>query len=304
LMKHVKKIGVVVAILLLPLSLWYLLIKTNDFEVVIKAKTSPGTIYKNVLDWNKGLNKGTTSTNILKKTPFKNIVHSYHFESYNLEMDWHIHRVNDSISSVSIGINDLDNSLKTRVHKLLGTSPLEKLIAQEFSGFNTVLVNHIAQFRVAIDGQEESPEAYVAYVNIACHQDKKADNMIMNSTYINSFLQENGLKVVSNPFLEVVDWNIPTGQVNFNFCFPIEQGKNLPKHEEIQYKKVAAKKALKATFHGNYSYTDEAWFALYQYSQDHQIKRLNTITEIFYENPHTAGIKDIEWEAGIYMEVE
>jgi len=59
----------------------------------------------------------------------------------------------------------------------------------------------------------------------------------------------------------------------------------------------------KKAFYGNYSYTDEAWFALYEHLKNKQLLPFKSITEIFYENPHTTTEKDINWEAGIYMEI-
>ena len=303
-MSIIKKIAPIFSILILILSLWYFFVKTNDFEVVINAKTSPGTIYKSVLKWNKGLNKSNVSTDVTESEPFSSIIHTYNFEDYALEMDWKMDNLNDSITKVSIGINDLKNSLGSRFKKLLGISPVEELLDQEFSGFNTVLTSHLNDFSVKIDGEETTPASFVAYINITCDQSQKAFNMINNSSYINSFLKKNGFKIISNPFLEILDWDKKTGQLNFNFCFPIQQRNEMPLHESIKYKMVTAKKSLKATFHGNYTYTDEAWYALHEYIQDHQLKTANIITEIFYENPHVAAEKDINWEAAIYMEIE
>lgn len=297
-----------IAMLLLAISLlvlgWYLFVKANDFEVRIKVKGAPGSIYKNVIDWNKGLNKSNLEAVILEQIPFNKIVNTYNFEDHHLLMNWNIEAINDSISSALISIDELDHPIKTRIAKLLGSSPLEELIEQEFSGFNYVLVNSLDRFSVTVDSQTVAPEAFVAYMNLSCHQDKKAEYMIMNSLFINSFLQEQGWKVTSNPFLEILSWDKITGAINFNFCFPIDETKNMKSHETIKYKKVAARKAVKATFHGNYSFTDEAWYALHQHIEKNNLKPLNTIIEVFHENPHTVAATDINWEASIYMEIE
>lgn len=303
-MNRLKILGVVFTGLFLLLSIWYLFVKSNDFDIVIHAKTSPGTIYQSVLDWNTGLNKGDVSTVILKKRAFSQIVHTYIYESIQLEMDWTIIGVNDSISTVTIGVTDLNNSVRTRLHKLFASTPIEELIQQEFTGFNAMLISHLDEFDVKIIGREDTPERYVAYVNVSCFHDQKAAQMINNSTYINSFLQDNEIDLISNPFLEILEWNTNTGQLNFNFCFPINHRIDFPKHKTIKYKKVSSKKSLKATFHGNYSFTDKAWFALYAYVEDKPIVPLHTITEIFLENPHTTAEKDISWEAAIYLEIE
>ncbi|AXT62746.1 hypothetical protein D1816_21170 [Aquimarina sp. AD10] len=302
-MMHIKRIAFGCLISLLVFFAWYLFIKTYDFEVVIQAETSPGTVYHNVLGWNASLNKGNTKTVFSKKKPFENLIHTYDFESYKLEFDWKMHKINDSITKVFIGVNDLDKPIRTRIKKLLGISPIQTLIHQEFTGFNATLLSHLDQFKVVIDGEQKSPESFVAYVNISCNQNAKAVNMINNSTYINTFLKSHNLALKSNPFIEILDWNKNTGELNFNFCFPIEKLDDFPVHSEIKYKKVVAKKSLKATFQGNYSYIDRAWYALCQYTLDKQIKPLKTIIEVYHNNPHT-DVKDVKWTAEVYMEIE
>lgn len=291
--------------IILTVAGWYLLIKPNDFDVKINAQTSKGTVYKSIKGWTTSLNKGqTTKTKILEEIPFSKLTNEYIYENHKLQMEWEIKTVNDTLTKVYIGINDLDNSITTRIKKLFGSSPLEKLIEREFSGFNTVLIEHIKQFKVDIIGLDHTKESYIAYINISCKQHKKADNMIMNSTYLNSFLQENDIKVISNPFLEIMTWNKKTGDINFNFCFPINERKDLPTHKEIKYKKVSSMKALKANFYGNYTYTDEAWFMLAETLEKMLLNPKEKIIEIFFENPHTTVLKDIEWKAEVFMEVD
>jgi len=202
--KAMKKSGIILLALILVFLIWYLFIKTNDFEVVMNVRTSPGTVYHNVLGWNEGLNKSKTITVIHKKKPFSKLIHTYSFKSYKLEFNWEMNKMNDSVTKVLVGVNDLDRSLMTRVSKLFGNSPTEKLIHQEFSGFNTELLRHLDQFDVNINGKENSPEAFVAYVNISCHQNEKAAGMINNSTYINTFLKANNMTLLSHPFVEIL----------------------------------------------------------------------------------------------------
>jgi len=301
--KMIKKGVAGILILIFVSTIWYLFIKTNDFEVVIHVKGTPGTVYQNVLAWNKELNKEKTTTVFVEKKPFKKLIYTCHFESYQLVFDWEIDKISDSLTKVSVGINDLDRSFMTRVQKLFGSSPIETLIHQEFTGFNEELSRHLDLFNVAINGNEKSPEAFVAYVNISCYQNEKANRMIHNSTYINTFLKDNDIALLSNPFVEILYWNKNTGQLNFNFCFPIAQTDSFPSHNEIQYKKVQAKKSLKATFQGNYSYIDNAWYTLHQYTVDNEIRPMKTITEVYHNNPHT-DVKDANWTAAVYMEIE
>jgi len=298
-----KKSILVILVLCVTTLIWFLFTKTNDFTIVINAQTSPGTVYQNVLSWNAALNKSNMNTVFRKKIPFKKLMHTYNFEGHTLEFDWTIDKINDSITKVSIGINDLERPLMTRIEKLLGVSSVEKLIHKEFTSFNIELLALLDQFNVVVDGQEESPDTFVAYTNVSCHQDKKVSNMISNSININTFLKDNNILLISNPFVEILDWNKNTGQLDFNFCFPISAVDSFPLHKEIKYKKVHAKKSLKATFKGNYSYIDNAWYTLNQYTIDKKIKPLKTIIEVYHNNPHT-DVKDRNWSAAVYMEIE
>jgi effector-binding domain-containing protein len=303
-MSVLKKALLFFGVILLSTSIWYFFVKTNDFEVVIHIETAPGTVYQNILNWNKNLNADTKRTAITKKQPFHKITNTYKFEDRTLEFDWNIHKINDSVTKVSVGINDPDQSIATRFKKLIGNSTVAKLLDNEFSGFNEVLTNHVDRFDVVVEGEAESPEFYVAYINVSCAQEEKANNMISSSAYINAFLVNNDIKLLSNPFVEITDWSIDGGLINFNFCFPIEKQSDFPIHKEIKYKKVSAKKSVKATFYGNYSFSDNAWFTLYQYIKDNKLTRKESITEVFLNNPHTAGGKDSTWKALIYMEIE
>jgi len=67
-------------------------------------------------------------------------------------------KINDSITKVIVGVNSKNQSISTRIKKLTGTSPVKKLLDREFSGFNQVLLNHIKQFAITVDGEAKSPE--------------------------------------------------------------------------------------------------------------------------------------------------
>jgi len=61
----IKKIIISLLLICICFSVWYLYIKTYDYEVEITVKTNPGTIYHSVLNWNESLNKGNVT--ILKR---------------------------------------------------------------------------------------------------------------------------------------------------------------------------------------------------------------------------------------------
>jgi hypothetical protein len=302
-MNSFKKLIFVLLFAIVALVTWYVFIKANDFEVVIKVNTAPGTVYHHILGWNESLDEGETKTEFITKSPFERLVYTNQLESYNLQFDWRIKKINDSITKISIGVNDLNKSASTRIQKLFGTSPLEELISKEFTGFNAVLSKNLEQFKVVIKEKTISPESYAAYISTSCHQNEKALTMMGISTQINNFLKGNEIKLKSKPIVEITNWNRQTGNIDFNFCFPIEERESFPLHKEIKYKKVRARNSLKAAFKGNYSFTHNAWYALDQAAGEKKLKPLNTIIEVYDNNPHT-DVKDITWTASIFMEIE
>jgi len=176
-----------------------------------------------------------------------------------------------------------------------------KTIDQSY--FNTGLVKHLEEFKVHVDGLSTSPETYVAYVPIKSNQKDKAGKMISNSAYINTFLVAHNIKLQSHPFLEVTAWDINSTDLEFNFCFPIIKTDSLPVHEEIKYKQIQGKSSIKATFNGNYSISDRAWFGAHQYAEENDIKIKPALIEIFYNNPHL-GEDEMSWKSEAFIEID
>ena len=284
-------------------AIWYLFFMKNDYQYVINVKTSTGTCFQSILDWNKTMElKKSASYTINNKEEFNTIQQSMTLESYELELEWNIKRKTDSIVTIQLGVKNKTNAAQDRIEKILGTSKLETLLNEEITSFNTGIIKHLDAFKVHINGYEETPEAYVAYINVICTQKEKAAKMIMDSPYINTFLRDNNIKLLSNPFLEINSWNTQLDQLDFNFCFPISKTDSFPDHAEIKYKKVASKKAIKATFNGNYGISDRAWYALRDYAKENKIELKPSITEIFYNNPHH-GEDDMGWKAEAFFEI-
>lgn len=298
-MKH--KIFIFSSITVIVIVLWYLLIKPFDYNIVINTNTSQGTCFQSILDWNETLKKKRhISTEIDTKENFHSINQSIVLESYSLDLDWNIKIENDSTTTILLGVKNKTNSVKDRIEKFFGRSKLNEIINDEITSFNAGLLKHLDEFKVKVNGPEKSPETYVAYVNIKSNQKDKAGKMISNSPYINLFLQENNITLESHPFLEIKKWDANSTALNFNFCFPIKKTDSFPKHKDIKYKKVIAKPSIKATFNGNYSISDRAWYAIHQYAQNNNIKLKPSLIEVFSNNPHL-GEDEMNWKAEAYI---
>jgi effector-binding domain-containing protein len=290
------------SIIAVIIVLWSLLLKPYDYNIIINANTSQGTCFQSILDWNETLKKRRNiSTSIEGKENFKTINQSLILDSYSLDLDWNIKAKNDSTAIILLGVKNKTNSIKDRIEKLFGKSELKGIINDEITNFNAGLLRHLDKFKVKVNGLEKSPETYVAYVNIKSNQKDKAGKMISNSPYINLFLKKNKIKLVSHPFLEIKKWDANSTVLDFNFCFPIKKTDSFPVHKDIKYKKVVKKSSIKATFKGNYSISDRAWYAIHQYAKENNIKLKPTLIEVFYNNPHL-GEDEMNWKSEAYME--
>ncbi len=154
-----------------------------------------------------------------------------------------------------------------------------------------------------IEGKATFPKTNAAYVSIESLQDEKADEMIRNSEYIKSFLLLNDIELVSHPFVHIKHWDIKTGKIEYDFCFPIAQTDKFPTHEEIKYKVVEPMEAVKGSFFGNYSLSDRIWFELHAYAKRNQLEVEPVIIEQYHHNPHEGG-SSIDWKAEIFMKVK
>ena len=102
------------------------------------------------------------------------------------------------------------------------------------------------------------------------------------------------------PFLEVVEWQKGKDSLAFWFCFPIIQSDILPQHPEINFRNFYRKKALKATYNGNYISSDRAWYVLIDYAKQNDMEIYELPFEIFYNHPNMQG-NPLDWKAEVFM---
>ena len=121
--------------------------------------------------------------------------------------------------------------------------------------------------------------------------------------YLSQIMLKDGIEPKGTPFIEVTNWNQATDSITYNFCFPIKNKENLPQFPEVKYKRLYERKALKATYHGNYITSDRAWYRLLSYAQENGIEVINEPFEIFYNNPSTGG-NERNWKAEIFMPIK
>ncbi|WP_420603925.1 GyrI-like domain-containing protein [Flagellimonas sp.] len=288
----------IVAIIIIALS-WYLFIKPQDYQVNFKVKTTPGTINQAVKAWNTSMGdfksiEQQSLNNFIQQLAFNDSVHEYH---------WNVSPINDSLSQVKVNIKDAENSLTNKIQIPFSDTDFEKKSRKTLLAFNDFLNDHLKDFKVTLVGEEDLFSTACACIPVKTSQIEKAKGMMRNYSFLNSILFENKVELNGPPFVEVVDWDIKTDSLSYNFCYPIIRSENLPKHPDITYKRIFGKKALKAEYNGNYITSDRAWYALLNHAELNGIEIEKKPVEVFYNNPNMGG-NELQWKADIYLPIK
>lgn len=278
----------------------YLFIYPYDYIVRFEANTFPGTINQSVKLWHKTMGvKGTEITqdglyHLEQKVQVGDSVHLY---------KWDIEPLTDSTSRVTVRIKDMDHSLKNKILVPFTETEVEKLGIKYVSDFAENLNDHIDLFKVQIEGEAELPSTFYAYVNLKTSQHGKAGGMMDNYMLLSDILINNQVTMNGPPMIIVNQWDRERDSVDFNFCFPIIRSDHLPRHPKIQYKRIFPKKAIKASYNGNYITSDRAWYALLDYAEKNSLEVEDTPVEVFFSNPNMGG-NPVGWKAEVYLELK
>lgn len=278
---------------------WYLFIKPNDYIVRFNAPTTVGTVNQAIKSWqltqkNVKLLPSSSLDLIKQEITYGDSTHLY---------TWELKQLTDSTTKVILGTKDEANSLANRFKVAFGETFIQQRSEAVAKDFYEGLADHLDAFKITLEGESVSPPAYVAYVTIEGTQIQKAGGMMKNYGYLSTIMTKDGIEPKGAPFIEITKWNQKTDSITYNFCFPIKNKENLPEFPAIQYKRVFEKKALKATYNGNYITSDRAWYRLLAYAEKNNIEVEALPIEVFYNNPSYGG-NEKDWKAEIYMPIK
>ncbi len=300
-----KKIIIVLVVACLAFAAWYLFIKKHDYVITFNANTSARSAYNYVkskrfvdttsLQWNASI-KDT----ILSKSMVQEVV----LDDEKIILDWTFNNIADTITKVDVGIVSEDHSWRNRIQALTGNSNSVKLVKSELIRLRGEFLKYTNSFVVVIDGESETPEMQVISTREEGQKELKAKMMINANAYLYPKLTENQITQDGSPFVKITNWDIKKDKIVFDFGVPIVRKDTLPDTiPNIKFDKIKSQKALKATFYGNYSISDEAWLALLMYAEKNNIPVEHKPLEVFYNNP-MAGGNQLEWKAEIFLPVK
>lgn len=296
-----KKIALLLGLLFSLFLVWYLFLKKSDYCISFKVKAATGIIFQGVQEWSFAQSVSQKETYItLEKKNFDFIKQEMNKGNTRMEYTWEMKSINDSVTSINVSIKDFNNSIYNRLTAPFFSTSFKVEQIKKITSFKDALENHIKNFKVKIEGEGSSEDTYVAYINLKSVMQEKAQTMIRNDEIITGYLQQNKIKIIGSPYVEIVNWNQDTETLNFNYCFPIEKDAAIVKSEVVHFKTIPALKGLKATYYGNFRTSDRAWFTLLDYAKKNDIKLDNKPLEHFLANPFNGG-NELEWETKIII---
>ena len=297
-----KKIILILSVGFSLLLAWYLFIKESDYCITFTAKTATGTIFQGINEWSAARKKGKNENyTILEKRNYVFIKHFMKNGNVEMEYTWDMKSVNDSMTSVTIGIKDLNHSLYNRLTVPFYSTNFKNEQIEKIKSFKTGLEDHIDDFKIRIDGEKTSKEIYVAYIALESVVQEKAQTMIGYDAEIVGYLDRNKIKIIGfRPYLEITNWDQDKETVSFNYCFPISKDTKYVPDKNVKFKTIPTLKGIQATYYGNFRTSDKAWFAILDYAKKNNIKLENKPLEHFLDNPFNGG-NELEWKTEIII---
>lgn len=296
-----KKIIIACSAFLSLFLIWYLFIKKTDYSISFKVNAATGTVFQGIQEWSnaQGL-KDSEKYVILEKRNFDFIKQEMTKKEVQMHYTWDITPINDSVTKVNVGIKDLNHSWYNKVTAPFFNTEFKQEQIKKITDFKKGLSEHLKNFKVRIDGEGESEETFVAYINLKSVLQEKARYMIANDALITGFLFENQIKIIGRPYLEIVKWDLDKETIDFNYCFPVEKPTKNIVNDVVKFKTLPVVKGLKATYYGNFRTSDRAWFALFDYAKKKNLKLENKVLEHFLSNPFNGG-EELQWETKIII---
>lgn len=286
-------------------AVWYLFIKSWDYQIFFTVKTQPGVVYQGIHDWyewnGKTIQKG--KIRVSEQEPWKHIQTVLELNDTTLTFNWDLKQKNDSVTRVKVGVSDKKRKIYNRIRVPFVNTLFEKSITKNTLLLKNNIEKTAGSFRFKFIGIDTIKEVSCVYVSTKSTVRGKAYEMMDYVILLNQFVKGNKLGLNGEPMILINKWDPAIDSIQFDFCFPILHPELMPEDPLIKLKTVSMPKALKGDFYGNYSISDMSWHRLFEEAKTANTKTTGQILEVFYNDPHSGG-NDMEWKAGIFMGIE
>lgn len=287
-----------VAVALVAL-VYYVFIRSYEYEVKFKATTTPGDIIETIRIWNRSMD----NSKITAIDSFSTLNQTIQWNKRTYTYKWNFAVVNDSVTKVNAQISEPDHMWLNKLLVPFTDQPIEKDAGEIGNLFYKVLMEHLKITRVEVKGLAQLDSSFCVCSELKTDQVGKANGMMKDFILLTSFLEKFNLKSKGAPVVRVQEWSHSKGSLEFDFCFPIEKSDSLPIVDLLTYKSFGRQLAVKAEFRGNYITSDRAWYALIDYADKNGYKISGLPIEYFYDNPNL-GMNEKNWKAEVFLPIE
>lgn len=297
-----KRIFGIITLIGLGFALWYFTIKPHDYNISFKTRTSTGHVYTELINWGK-VTEMPSATSVRSKSPYRHVVHQLEVDNQVYEIDWDITPLNDSVTEVKAGISQPGKGFINRLLIPFQDTAYEQTTLDLVLDYKSFLDESTKQFSITINGEEASPEQLCVCTRSETTPEKKAFSMMRDYSYLSGFIASNGLTANGRPLVEVIDLDEENRMLEFNFCFPVKPTEQRPESPDIFFRALTSSKAIKATYHGDYRFSEKSWYRLFEYAEKHGEKYKKAPIEIYHNNPNMGG-DALKWTTTIYLPLE
>lgn len=278
---------------------YYLFIRSYEFEVSFKATTTPGDVIETIRLWNRSL----PDAEIAEVDSFARLDQTIRWQNRTYTYGWRFEVVDDSITRVNIRISEPGQQLMNKMLVPFTQRPIEKDADEIARQFYDILKMHLDITRVEVKGLAQLDSAFCVCTGLETKQIDKANGMMKDFVLLTSVIEKFNLKSKGAPTVRVREWSHNQGKLKFDFCFPISKTDSLPSVDSLFYKSFGKQLTLKAEFRGNYITSDRAWYSLIHYADKNGYKISGLPIEYFHDNPNM-GLNERNWKAEVFLPIE
>ncbi|MCK5400277.1 MAG: hypothetical protein KAJ28_01475 [Flavobacteriaceae bacterium] len=297
------KIKFLIVFVLLGSLIWYFAIKDYNYRVTFKTPQVPGIVYDHIIKWNNGEGVNNKVVTVLNQSPFFEIEQELIVGDSIFKIRWTLEKENDSTTLVIAKFKDVKHSFMQNLQVPFYKNAFVKRSISTVKKFGENLLQNAKNYKVSEVTKDKIPSQYCAFISLESKPQDKASTMVKNIYIVMNYIKDNNIKLTGNPFLEITEWDVVKDIIKFNFCFPIEERGQYPTTNDVKFKKIKEKFALKTSFNGNYKISDRAWYVIMDYAQTKKIDIDKLPVEVFFNDPHDGG-NDLEWKAEVYMPIK
>lgn len=282
---------------------WYFFVKEHHFKIQFNAKQSSGILFRYIEDANFWKSEDIDSVVNTDKVHFKSISQKYYIKDSVISIRWEMEPIHDSLVIVSAYLKDEKNNLSQKLKVPFIKTDIVKRTVASIKDLRNGLKEFQRRYRVSKVQEATIPGKHYLYLSFKSETKEKANHMMEGNGLVMNYLFQNKLTLDGYPFLKTTKWDPITGELNFDFCFPIKETDHQPTNPALKTASIKEQKALQVIYNGNYRISDRAWYTILDYKDKHGIDLDALPIEVYYNDPHS-GSKDTEWRTDIFMPIK